>query len=383
MARRKRQYGTGCLLKKGGGWAIRWREAAIAPDGTTRRHLRYEALGSVSRKEAVETLAQKIAAASDRRRPTRSHVTFRTLVGQWDTTVLPMYKHSTQIHRRALLRKHLLPRFGDLALCDVTRQAIQEYVAQLMARGYAPRSIDHIHDVLSAVLRTAVKWGHLAENPTRGVDLPQLRTVLPKWALTTQQAAALLHALPPLAKTMAGLAMLSGLRRGEIFALRWKDVDEHGQWLTVREAIYDGVFSSPKTEAGRRQIPLSAPALYLIAAWRGTRTPDPEALVFATKSGSPLAPRNVLRRAIFPACDRLQLRRATWLTFRRTYSTWSHDKGVPGKVVAQLMGHAHVDTTLNIYTQVLDGSLREAAEKVGRELITIVQSPEGAGTLSS
>jgi integrase len=77
-----------------------------------------------------------------------------------------------------------------------------------------------------------------------------------------------------------------------------------------------------------------------------------------------------------------RLRRATWLTFRRTYSTWSHDKGVPGKVVAQLMGHAHVDTTLNIYTQVLDGSVRDAAEKVGRELITIVHSPESAMTLS-
>jgi hypothetical protein len=55
---------------------------------------------------------------------------------------------------------------------------------------------------------------------------------------------------------------------------------------------------------------------------------------------------------------------------------------VPGKVVAQLMGHAHVDTTLNIYTQVLDGSVRDAAKKVGRELITIAHSPESAMTLS-
>ena len=53
---------------------------------------------------------------------------------------------------------------------------------------------------------------------------------------------------------------------------------------------------------------------------------------------------------------------ATWLTFRRTYSSWAHEKGVPGKVVAQLMGHAKVDTTLNVYTQVLDASLRAAAD---------------------
>ena len=55
----------------------------------------------------------------------------------------------------------------------------------------------------------------------------------------------------------------------------------------------------------------------------------------------------------------LSLPHATWLTFRHTYSSWSHDKGVPAKVVVQLMEHANVDTTLNVYTQVLDGSLRE------------------------
>ncbi len=133
-----------------------------------------------------------------------------------------MYKHSTQKHRRFMLKKHLLPRFGDRPLCDLTRQEIQAYVAHLTQAGYAPRSIDHIHDVLSAVLRTAVKWGHLQENPARGVDLPTLRNVRPKWALTTAQATALLSALPPLARTMVGLAILSGLRRGELFALRWK-----------------------------------------------------------------------------------------------------------------------------------------------------------------
>ncbi|MEO6487690.1 MAG: hypothetical protein ABIO78_07110 [Thermoanaerobaculia bacterium] len=61
-----------------------------------------------------------------------------------------------------------------------------------------------------------------------------------------------------------------------------------------------------------------------------------------------------------------------------TYSSWAHVKGVPGKVIAQIMGHAKADTTLNIYTQVLDGSLRTAADRVGSELFTIVHKPEGA-----
>jgi len=272
-----------------------------------------------------------------------------------------------------MLKKHLLPQFGDVAVSDITRQAIQAYVAQLMREGYAPKSIDHIHDVLSAILRTAVKWGHLQENPAREIELPTLRTVRPKWALTPSQAAALLEAMPPLGRAMVGLAILSGLRRGELFALRWRDVDEDARLLTVREAIYDGVVSTPKTEAGQRAIPLSDTALALVAEWRHRTSPsETNALLFATRAGTPLSPNNVLRRTVFPACDTLKLRRATWLTFRRTYSSWSHEKGIPGKVIAQLMGHAAVDTTLNIYTQVLDGSVRAAVDAVGGELFTIV-----------
>jgi integrase len=291
-----------------------------------------------------------------------------------------MYKHSTQKHRRFMLRRHLLPRFGDSELSAITRQEIQAYVAHLTQQGYAPRSIDHVHDVLSAVLRTAVKWGHLRDNPARGVDLPTLKCVRPKWALTRPQATALLDALLMLPRTMVGLAILSGLRRGELFALRWRDIDEQAWLLTVREAVYDGVFSTPKTEAGARQIPLSSAWLALIQTWKSrVESTEPDLLVFSTGVGTSIAPNNVLRRHVFPACTRLGLPRATWLTFRRTYSSWSHDRGVPGKVVAQLMGHANVDTTLNVYTQVLDGSMRQAVEEVGGELFTIVHKPEVAG----
>jgi integrase len=360
------------------GWAIRWRKLEVAPDGSTKKVLRYEALGKISRGEAVAILTQRLATAGTKI-PTRSLVTFQTLVSEWMATVLPMYKQSTQKNHRHILDKHVIPRFGEKAVADVARQEIQAFVAHLNQSGYAPKSIDHIHDVLSAILRTAVKWSHLADNPARGVDLPPLKTVRPKWALTQAQAVQLLGALPPLGRAMAGLAVLTGLRRGELFGLRWRDVDETNRVLTVREAIYDGVVSTPKTDAGRRQVPLSTTALAFVAEWRvHAYTAEADAFVFSTHHGHPLSPGNVLRRSIFPTCKALELPRATWLTFRRTYASWSHDKGVSGKVVAQLMGHANVDTTLNVYTQALDGSVRAAAETVGNELFTIVHKPGGS-----
>ena len=82
-----------------------------------------------------------------------------------------------------------------------------------------------------------------------------------------------------------------------------------------------------------------------MADWRArAKCTEPEALVFATWSGKPISPNNVLRQQIFPACEALGLQRVKWLTLRRTYSSWAHEKGVPGKVVALLMGHFKVDT---------------------------------------
>jgi integrase len=78
----------------------------------------------------------------------------------------------------------------------------------------------------------------------------------------------------------------------------------------------------------------------------------------------------------------VSVKRVTWLTLRRTYSSWAHEKGVPGKVVAQLMGHAKVDTTLNVYTQVIDGAMRAAVDKVGSELFTIVHKSETGAELT-
>lgn len=153
--------------------------------------------------------------------------------------------------------------------------------------------------------------------------------------------------------------------------------------LTVREAVYEGRFDTPKTQAGVRQIPLSDAALKLVANWRvRNKQPQPDALVFSTWSGKPISPNNVLRQHVFPACEGLRLKRVTWLTLRRTYSSWAHQKGVPGKVVAQLMGHVKVDTTLNVYTQVIDGALRTAVDRVGSELFTIVHKPETVSELT-
>ena len=237
MARRKRQYGSGSLFKEGRGWAIRWREREIAPDGTIKKRLRYEALGNISRAEASEILRRKMAEFGSSDGPTRSRVTFRMLAQQWETDVLPTkYKHSTQKNHRHIMEKHLdsaIWRGGAMRHHDSSHPDVCD---ALIKAGYAPKSIDHIHDVLSAILRSAVKWGHLQTNPAHGVEMPRLKTIRPKWALTVEQAAALVAQLPwLLPRTLVGLALLTGVRRGELFALRWWDSTKPNRSLRMRD----------------------------------------------------------------------------------------------------------------------------------------------------
>jgi integrase len=123
--------------------------------------------------------------------------------------------------------------------------------------------------------------------------------------LTTRQAALLLEALPPLGRTMVGLAMLSGVRRGELFALRWRDLDQQDRTLAVREAVYEGRFDTPKTQAGVRQIPLSDAALELVADWRPHQRDQARCVgLFAISASKPISPNNVPRRQVFRRATR-------------------------------------------------------------------------------
>jgi integrase len=369
---RKRDWGTGSIVTEKRGLAIRWSETVLGKDGSRRRRMAYEFLGDVSRQKAKQILAARIQKnrerniAVDQGEPP----TFKDHAKRWETDILPMYRYSVRVSYASILKNHLVPQFGAWLVSRIGPKDVQAWITGLRDRNYAPHSIHHYQEVLRVVMNEAVTWYNLPKNPALGVRLPQLKVKRPTFALTPEQAGVLIKSIPSLkVKAMVALTIVTSLRRGEVLAARWGRIDEGKSTIEVQEASYRGRLGPPKTDAGVRVNDLDPWTLGLLQDWRrqAQRT-GPEDFVFGTRKGKIDNPSNILQRTIYPTCDRLGLPRVNFLTLRRTFSTMAHEKGIPAKTIAAIMGHTNVDTQL-IYIQApSDGMKRVAAGQIGTNL---------------
>ncbi len=152
-----------------------------------------------------------------------------------------------------MIRRHLTPFFGTLRLPEIGPAAVQKFLAEKSKR-FAPWTVHQLRSILSKIFSTAQRREYLERNPTRHVQVPSLVNTREKKTLTPEQVRALLGELAEPYRTMVLLAVLSGLRRGEIFGLRWKYVDFKEGSVIVAECSYEGHTAAPKTRASRRKV---------------------------------------------------------------------------------------------------------------------------------
>jgi integrase len=297
-------------------------------------------------------------------------VTFSELAASWKTNVLPQYpKHSTRKHHAEILDNKLTPFFGEMLVGDITGEHVQQFIRLMADKNYAPHSIHHYHTVLSTVLSKAVEWKRIPSNPAFRVRLPKLKPVREQHVLDYRQAQDLLKVLPIRPRIAVLLALVTGSRRGELFALRWKHFKPITKELSIAEAIYDSVIDVPKTEKSVRAIPLPPSVVRLLSQWQlQTKYGKSEDFILAGRKGIPGDHARILRDYIKPACEDLGIPPATWLTFRRTWATWADGKGVTPKMRGELMGNS-AEINQQVYTKVLPETSRNAVEVVGNDLL--------------
>ncbi|HEX4076598.1 MAG TPA: tyrosine-type recombinase/integrase [Candidatus Acidoferrales bacterium] len=263
------------------------------------------------------------------------------------------------------LRSHLIPAFGTRRLNEISRWDIQSFLTDKVRSGYSGAHVHGMKTTLSKIMQTAVEWRFLTENPTRGCRVARQTLAKPRTFLDPPQVQRLCSALPEPCRSIVLVAVLTGLRIGEILALRWGRVDLLHNAVAVEES-YSDRFGPPKTRCSRRTIPISSALRVLLLDQQkrcdGTGQND---LVFATCKGTPHSSKNLRNRVLEPTRKALGLPKISWHTFRYTHATWLSEAQVPARIAQSILGHSDVSMTLNVYTQVVPESQRMALEKIG------------------
>jgi len=375
------RWQAGWLLKRGKTspvWVGRYREDAIAENGTRMRRQRSVVLGSVRElgmRDARRLFSEKLAAINQGTHKPELMMTFERFVAErWEPNILPMLRHSTARNYRHMIRRHLTPFFGALRLPEIGPAVVQKFLAE-KSKQFAPWTVHQLRSILSKVFSTAQRWKYLERNPTRQVQVPSLVNTREKTTLTPEQVRALLGELEEPYRTMVLLAVLSGLRRGEIFGLRWKYVDFEEGSVIVAECSYEGHTAAPKTRASRRKAFVDTPAIEALLRLRPADV-NPESLVFCTDRGTAFNPNNVRNRVLVSACKRAKIPQVSWHNFRYTYSTWANPSGESVKALQAQLGHTDSRLTLSVYTQPMPEAQKLLACKISSVLLRSAPKPE-------
>jgi len=296
-----------------------------------------------------------------------------------------------------IVRTHLIPNLGSITLTQLKPEHLQSYYAHELTSGrlngkggLSAQTVKHHHRILSEALNHAVKWGLVTRNVANAVDPP--RPV--KKEMATLQAEDIPQLLEEAKKmeeessipyyTIIYTALHTGMRRGEILALRWSDIDLDFMTISINRSLQilkDGtkIIREPKTPKARRLIAMT-PSLALQlrehkesqAALRllNNNPVQYNDLIFADIDGNPLNPDTVT-----PAFTKIAKRAGLKLRLhdlRHTHATLMLKSGVHPKIVSERLGHATVAFTLDTYTHVVPG-LQEAAAKAFDDTIFITK----------
>jgi integrase len=276
-------------------------------------------------------------------------------------------------------RKWILPRWGNYRLKDVKAVAVEEWLHSLnLANGSKAK----IRNIMHAVFNHAVRWEWHDRNPITHVRQSAKRKNIPT-VLTLLQVEELLLYLEEPTHTAVLVDVMTGLRVGELLALKWQDIDFEKFEISVTRSISLQHVGECKTEASRKPVPLDSRLAEALWRWRNLCAyPRPEDWVFAsphTNGVQPYWPGTLNRWHLQPAVKAAGIEgRIGWHTFRRTYATLLKANGEDVKTVQELLRHANSLVTMNLYAQAITDVKRKAQSRLVSMLLD--ENPQNEST---
>lgn len=261
-------------------------------------------------------------------------------------------RRSTLNDYEGMLRVHLCPYFGGRSLDRITPIEIESYITVKLRERKSRKTIDHHLGLLSSLFRYAVKHGYARINPVDAAERPrQQKQDADIRYLTIEELEAVLRSTPNdrngnLERVLYLTAAMTGMRRGELVALRWRDVDWASGVIRVRRSYGDGEFGPPKSRRSSRAIPMAdRVAAELERHFERSLYQGEEDLVFCHPDLGSVYDPSKLRKRFADACRRAGVRPARFHDLRHTFGTRMAAAGAPLRAVQEWMGHSDYRTT--------------------------------------
>ena len=368
---RHRGHGEGSIYERSDG---RW--VANLTIQTGKRKYFY----GTTRKEVQEKLRKAQRELELGKLATGPQQTLKNFLEYWLRIRKPAIKQSTYVSYRECIKNHIIPGLGHIQLQKLTGDQIQGFYTEEQGKVSA-NVVRLLHTILRIALADAVKWKRLSTNPCSDVEPPRHQKHQIE-VLTIEQAKKLLDAAQShRLEALLTVAITTGMRRGELLALRWEDIHFETKSLQVKHTVsyinpdgrYMFIETEPKTASGTRNIMLPT---FVIDLLKQHRTRQLESrlqageqwkernLVFPNTLGNYIAIphlrllfKQLLARAGLPASIRFH-------DLRHSAATILLAMGVNPKIIQEILGHADIRITMNIYSHVLPSMQREVMDNM-------------------
>ena len=345
-------------------WVFRWYD-----DTNGTRTYKKRVLGKVTdmplRRDAEKAVADF-----------RANINVEVRVPQTVSELAAHYrKHELTADKRAFatiestsiyLSNHVVPKWGNASLSDVRTVEVEQWLHSLP---YAPATRSKIRNIMSALFNHGIRHEWIHRNPITKVRASAKRLREPD-VLSPAELSALIAELPLREKAMVMVAGSTGLRRSELIALTWNDIDPLLIQVNVLRSCVRNHFGDTKTEASRRPVPLHSSVVECLNEWRkeSKHNGDDDFLFPSNrKEGKqPITPDMVLKKVIRPALLRAKIigKVIGWHSFRHSLATNLRASGADLKTAQELLRHANSRITLDIYTRAISETKRDANNKV-------------------
>ena len=351
-----RHHQSGYVFRKGKNWYVRYREQVLLEDGSTKPaqkcHKLAEATGPYRLKSAANQLAEEfLRPFNDGTYGIGSTMSVNQFIeGIYLPYVEEQRRPSTYHGYRNLWRRYLQPE--DLMTLRDFRTFDGEQLLQRIARrgSFSRATLSNIKNFLSGAFKYARRQGILSSpNPMRDVELPKANAANETFAYSLEEETKMFALLPEPAATVVAAAAFTGARKGELRGFLWENYD--GSQIKVTISVWRDKLGEPKTRKSKGVIPVIAHLRTRLDHHRMASGNPPSGFIFANPLGKAMNLDALARDVVRPALETAGLKWHGWQAFRRGLATNLDRLGVRDKVIQQILRHANISTTMNIYVK--------------------------------